>query len=99
MIKPIIHTDGTSGEELFEQYLAAYHAINDAMDKVMKATPNGRDYYCHQDFNTALKEHKDRLIALNCVKLDMLELAEHCRDIMDDINRRKKERYANLANQ
>jgi hypothetical protein len=44
-MKPTVHLNGTAREELFEQYLSAGHALQDALAAMAKASPNGRDYY------------------------------------------------------
>ena len=44
-MKPIIHLNGTSKEDLLQQYLDAGHAIEAALRAMAKASPNGRDYY------------------------------------------------------
>ena len=45
MIIPKIHLNGTSGDQLLEQTCSVMTALNDALDAMRKATPNGRDYY------------------------------------------------------
>jgi hypothetical protein len=45
MRTPTIHMNGTSPEQLVEQLMKAYRAVDDAMSALAEAAPNGRDYY------------------------------------------------------
>jgi len=42
---PTIHLNGTAGEDLKQEYYAAYKAIDAAIDALQTATFNGRDFY------------------------------------------------------
>ena len=42
---PTIHLNGTSGDDLRREYHNAYKAIGDAIDALVAATHNGRDFY------------------------------------------------------
>ena len=44
-MKPIIHLNGTSKDDLLQQYLDAGHALKAALTAMSMAAPNGRDYY------------------------------------------------------
>ncbi len=44
-MKPIVHLNGTSKNELLQQYLDAGHALQAALAAMHGAYPNGRDYY------------------------------------------------------
>lgn len=79
MTKPTIHMNGTSAEELRDIYVEAYRAVNEAIEKVSAASPNGRDYYPQSAtaINDAISEHRERLTKLQAVSEDMLALATH----------------------
>ena len=45
LIAPIIHSNGTSRDELVRQYRDILDGCRDLMAVMRSATPNGRDYY------------------------------------------------------
>lgn len=45
IITPIVHRNGTSRQALLDQLCTAYRAVQDAINAVVQASPNGRDYY------------------------------------------------------
>ena len=45
IITPIIHLNGSGKRALIDQLCAAYTAVQDAIDALRLASPNGRDYY------------------------------------------------------
>lgn len=79
MLKPTVHLNGTSRDQLTSAFLAAYRAVNDAIDAVGEAAPNGRDYYTQgpDAISAATQEHRERIKALMQVRADMMALAEH----------------------
>ena len=44
-MKPIVHLNGTSKDDLLLQYLEAGRALENALTAMHGAYPNGRDYY------------------------------------------------------
>jgi len=44
-IVPTIHLNGTSGQDLKAEYYAAYEAIEAAVEALVAATSNARDFY------------------------------------------------------
>jgi len=46
---PTLHLNGTGKTTLRDEYAAAYHAIDKAIDALAAATLNGRDYYLQAD--------------------------------------------------
>ena len=44
MMTPIVNINGTSRDELVSQRLAITNALHDALDKIGRAVPHGRDY-------------------------------------------------------
>lgn len=79
VILPMVHLNGTSVEALLEQNVTAMQALEEAMLKLVGATPNGRDYYpmgpgviCEvQD------QHYDRLRRLKSVYDELKQIAEY----------------------
>ena len=63
MLKPTIHLNGTSSQELSRQLEKVYVACNDLIDALSNARPHGRDYYPQGDsaLNEATKEHEARI--------------------------------------
>ncbi len=45
---PTVHLNGTSGQDLLDQYADAISAVQNAMAKI--PAPNGRDYYVQSEF-------------------------------------------------
>ena len=45
IITPIIHMNGSGKRALIDQLCTAYRAVQDAMDALRQASPNGRDFY------------------------------------------------------
>lgn len=54
----------------------ATHAIQDAMDRLCGAAPNGRDYYVQAPgaINTAMDEHYARIAKLRSVKAELEDI-------------------------
>lgn len=66
MMKPTVHMNGTSREELEKQFSDAYEAVEAALVAVRRAAPNGRDYYVQSPnaIIAAGDEHAARVNAL-----------------------------------
>lgn len=79
MMKPTLHLNGTSREELQRQLDAASDACREAMQALMAAAPNGRDYYPqgYDALGEAFREHTARLQKLADVRNDIEVLREH----------------------
>jgi hypothetical protein len=45
MLKPTVHMNGTSAEELIKQLRTARRAMQAAFETLREASPNARDYY------------------------------------------------------
>ena len=82
MIFPTIHLNGTSKQQLLDDYCDVSHALNAAIEKMIENGPNGRDYYPAGDqaFPQAIKEHYDRIEKLHAVKAEIDQIAEHIAD-------------------
>ena len=79
MIKPTIHSNGSSKADLFDRYWTALLAVEAAIDAVAQTGPNGRDYYPQGDdaLRQAMAEHRDRLLRLRAVADELNALAVH----------------------
>ena len=82
MLVPTIHLNGTSKKVLLEQVSTAHNCLRDAMERLVLAAPNGRDYYPQGDgaIIQAMREHEGRMSRLAEV-LD--ELEEMCLGVED----------------
>lgn len=76
--KPTIHLNGTSRESLLESYMAAGDAITVAIQQLIQAAPNGRDYYPQGDgaLREAMRQHEERIASLRKVMEELQEIAE-----------------------
>lgn len=90
MEKPLIHLNGTSGEQLFEGYAAAGSALRAALRALEEAAPNARDYYPlgEASYAAARREHEARVREINRVMAEVYELAEHVTEAMESRTRR-----------
>ena len=77
---PTIHLNGTSGAELRDGFIEAYHSLSAAQEAMQKCFPNGRDYYPQppDNFPMARQEHAERIQRLEALKVEMHALALHC---------------------
>ena len=73
---PTVHLNGTSVHELESQLENAVHALNGALEALVQATPNPRDYYPQGAgaFQQAIKEHESRLERLRTVDAELMEI-------------------------
>lgn len=78
MMVPTVHLNGTSKDDLLEQVASAGDAVGRAIDALVLAQPNARDYYPQGSdaFSMATREHLARLAALETVKRELYELLE-----------------------
>jgi hypothetical protein len=62
MITPKLNINGSSAHDLIEPRLRAFKLLDDAVDALQDATPNGRDYPGNQVACIAdREEHYDRI--------------------------------------
>ena len=82
MITPTIHLNGTSARDLAEVYSNAARAVDEAIDAIAQASPNGRDYYPQgpDAMAKAVDEHSARLEALRQIRTELEELCVYCVD-------------------
>lgn len=79
MIKPTIHINGTSAQNLLDGYCDAAAAVRAALEKVAENGPNARDYYVQLPgaYSEAQREHEKRLADLRRIAVELSEIAEH----------------------
>ena len=80
---PTVHLNGSSKDDLINQYLSAAQAVFAAMESVDKAAPNARDYYPAGDhaFKEAAAEHRERAQALRRVYDELMAITEYLSDL------------------
>lgn len=78
MMRPTIHLNGTSKEELSRQIEEAYSALGEALRKLAEMSPNGRDYYPQgaDAIYKAQDEHRARMQKVQDIRKELEELAE-----------------------
>lgn len=74
---PVVHKNGTSGEELLEQKREAMHALDEALVAVKAACPHRRDYYPLDNgvWEAARNAHFRRLAMLTEMRDELLDEA------------------------
>lgn len=85
MMKPSIHLNGTSVQELKFNHELALRGIRQALDLMVKCDPHARDYYPQGPaaFPQAQKEYVIRLQKLMSVRNELEELYEYLCDMED----------------
>ena len=81
-VKPLVHLNGTSRDELYRQYSESRAAVMAAIRTLEQNEPNGRDYYPlgPEAIRTAETEHCDRVKRLAEIRDELLILLEHVAD-------------------
>lgn len=79
---PSIHLNGTSCDELIEQYLDAINAGNEFAQVLNAASPNGRDYYVQG--NEALKIAQNQWA---CRQSKLQEIINELKEIVQAIGK------------
>jgi hypothetical protein len=85
MLIPTIHLNGTTDEVMLDQYTAAAHAVQKAIDAICDAGPNARDYYVQgtDAALTAQREHEARVTSLKRVRDELAAIVEGIQDQID----------------
>jgi hypothetical protein len=94
MIKPTIHLNGSSADQLFEQLSDAIGAAYRLLDALSLAAPNGRDYYPQgpDALKLATVAHVSRVARIQSVLDELRELSEHVADEQDRRNEQRNNR-------
>lgn len=76
---PLVHTNGTSAEELLEQQCDVAGALRNALAVMVARGPNARDYYPldADAFTRARHQHYDRCAKVSSVLAEVDRLAEY----------------------
>jgi hypothetical protein len=81
MIRPTITINGSNPEDLIRARLGASRSINEVIEQLQQATPNGRDYPGDNERCVADREtHYARIAALRDLQGVLLEEALAIRD-------------------
>ena len=97
MILPTIHLNGTAAEDLRDMHLKAADAVAVAIDALRLTAPHGRDFYSQDAefgyggsaFSIARNEYMIRLVSLEVTLDDLMNIAKHCQEALDEIEARK----------
>jgi hypothetical protein len=86
-IVPTIHSNGSDGGALREQYANAHAALESAITALTNACPHERDYYIRgpEAYKQAMREHTKRMHALYEARDDMREIVS---DLDEQMERR-----------
>lgn len=78
IMAPTIHLNGTNGNDLRDENVAACAALRDALVAMRDAAPNARDYYVQgpNALQAAQVEHADRLLLVERALRDFELLVE-----------------------
>jgi hypothetical protein len=87
LMGPMVHLNGTSGEELIRQMRACVEALGGALNALYTAAPNARDYYPLGDcaFATARAQHEGWIAAV-------ADVQRACMALLDGIVDQQEER-------
>lgn len=78
---PIITLNGNKAQTLAEEYHEIVLACENLREKMLDATPHGRNYQSANhttDYNKALEEHRERLRALSKITKEVESLRDFC---------------------
>jgi hypothetical protein len=65
MITPTLNINGSSADDLINPRLKAWSNLRDAIEALLQATPNGRDYGDYEQCKDDRKKHYDRIEAID----------------------------------
>jgi hypothetical protein len=82
---PTLHLNGTGKTTLRDEYAAAYHAINKAVDALVATTCNARDFY-PQGADAYYKARDERTEAFDKLLQVQLYVGEMLMGICDQMN-------------
>jgi hypothetical protein len=78
VVLPIVHTNGTSREELLDLRALAMGAIRDLLERLAEMAPNQRDYYLGDPdlWKKALEQHRRRVTSIEALAAEVNEEQE-----------------------
>ena len=91
LVTPTLHLNGSSADVLKDQFIEAARALRRALEAMVNAAPNDRDYYITVD-NTgtqARREHEARCAGVKAVLLEYEEILEGLQEQIDQRDARK----------
>ncbi len=78
---PTKSLNGSSMRTLAEDHTKAYHALEQALQRLAEVAPHGRDYIGHEDmYQVAREEHDQQLRSIRKLIDFHLAKAMHCFD-------------------
>jgi hypothetical protein len=89
---PCIHLNGSPAENLRDDLQAACEAVRGAINKIVAAAPNARDYYVYQSrkegalndpVQVVMFQHRQRLEKLQSVRTELDQMCDHVQTVMD----------------
>ena len=89
MIAPVVHMNGSNGQELLDNVLKAAKAVETAFEAVVKTCPHGRDYYLSASVHPggaighAMDEYMVRKTRLQAIYKDLTGIAEIIQEQLD----------------
>jgi hypothetical protein len=90
---PLVHLNGTGGDDLLAQLDVAAEAVLNARKVVVQGSPNGRDYYLHEGaIEKVMAEHGARLQKLNEVLAELSDMRDHVQAQLDFREEQKRKR-------
>ena len=87
MINPTINNNGTAADDLFNDLMDAHRAVREALAKVCRCGPHGRDYQTNKSNDAYLEARatwEDMHDKLVCVRNELYETAERVYDQMTE---------------
>lgn len=81
---PTVHSNGTDGKVLFDEYTIAIDAIRDAREALKLVQPNGRDYFIGAfEVQDAIEQHVRRDAWLLAAEYELEVIRESIQDQID----------------
>lgn len=76
---PLIHLNGTDADSLLADQCDIARALREALEVMAQNGPHARDYYplAAGAYETARAQHRNRIIAVRAVLLDVERMAEY----------------------
>ncbi len=98
---PTVHLNGTTKDDLLDAIEDAFHAVSEALDKMRKTCPNGRDYQTRGalPFEVALAQHQHRLLRVASVMDELEAIATAIHEGVDEMDTNPRYKAARVSEQ